>query len=147
MSFHEWNDVMYGIELPNTFISEDKLLAFVTKYKDVFTQFVDDDVIPTTPDSVYEFVDEYEDDCGYTGIGVLLTDVIGCRFITSTHDQYGNSYIGIYAVDMLPWRIDQMSELWKSLTPKYIECKIRPVIEELFGECPEFREHTIWNCG
>lgn len=147
MSHHEWNDVMYGIELPNAFMNEEKLFEFVEEHKNVFSQFVSHGDLPTTPDDVWDFVDEYEDDMGESGIGVLINDVIGCRFIHTTHDQYGNTYIGMYAVTMFPWQHNMMGDEWESITPEYIEGKIRPVVEELYGTCPNFGEHTIWING
>lgn len=145
MSWHEWNDVMYGIELPNTTPSNDKVLAFIDNHKEVFKWFTDENYYPIDHDSLDEFLYDYEDDCGNNGIGVLIADVIGERYICSAHDQYGYEYIGIYATTLFPW--NNRGDHWNSLTPEYIESKIKPVIEELYGECPEFQEHVIWNNG
>lgn len=46
MSHHEWNDVMYGIELPNTYPDKDKLLAFIENHKEVFAWFTDENYFP-----------------------------------------------------------------------------------------------------
>lgn len=147
MSFHEWNDVMYGIEVPTTSIDNEKLFAFVQNHKDAIAEYVDLDTIPTTPDDVYEWLDEYEDNMGNIGIAALIGDVIGEMYIETTHDEYGNDYIGMYAASIFPWDSLLGNHAWTSITPEYIEDKIRPVVEELYGECPKFDEHVIWNCG
>lgn len=145
MSHHEWNDVMYGIELPSTTPSNDKILAFIDNHKEVFKWFTNENYYPIDHDSLNNFLDDYEDDCGNTGIGVLIADVIGETYIYSTHDQYGCEYVGIYAITLFPW--NNMGDKWKSLTPERIKSKVEPVVEELYGECPEFQEYVIWNNG
>lgn len=146
MSHHEWNDTMYGIELPNNNPSNDKILAFIDNHKEVFAWFTDENYYPTN-DTIDEFLYDYENDCGYNGISVLIADVVGNMFINSTCDQYGNEFVGMYAATMFPWQHNRMGEEWKSITPKYIEDCIRPVVEELYGTCPDFKEHTIWQNG
>lgn len=145
MSHHEWNDVMYGIELPNTYPDKDKLLAFIENHKEVFAWFTDENYFPVTHNDIDNFIDDYEDDCGNTGIGVLIADVIDAKFITSAYDQYGYEYVGIYATSMFPW--NDMGYLWNRITPEYIEESIKPIVEELYSECPEFKQHVIWNNG
>lgn len=145
MSHHEWYHVMYGIEVPATFISDEKLFEFVNKHRDIIAEHVNEHNIPTTLDDIDMWVDEYEDSMGNWGIAALIGDIIGSRYIDTTHDQYGNDYIGMYAYTVFPW--NNCGDEWKSITPEYVESKIRPIIEELYGECPEFMEHTIWNNG
>lgn len=147
MSFHEWNDVMYGIEFPASPIDNEKLFAFIENHRDVIAEYVGSDNIPTTSDNIDEWVDEYEDGMGYNGISAIVGDVISEHYIETAHDEYGNEYIGMYAANIFPWQKFHLYDEWKYVTPEYIEGKIRPVIEELYGECPKFEEHTIWNCG
>lgn len=146
MSHHEWNDTMYGIELPNDNPSSDKILAFIDNHKEVFAWFTDENYYPTN-DSIDEFLWDYEDDMGNTGIGVLIADVAGNMFIHYAYDQYGNKFIGVYAATIFPWQHSSMSDAWQSITPEYIEGCIRPIVEELYGECPKFKAHTIWQNG
>lgn len=141
MSHHEWYHVMYGIEVPTAPVSDEKLFEFVNKHR----EHLNVHNIPTTPDDIYIWVDEYEDCMGNWGIAALINDIINTRYIDTTHDQYGSDYIGMYAYTAFPW--NNFGDEWKSITPEYIESKIKPVIEELYGECPEFYEHTIWNNG
>lgn len=145
MSHHEWYHVMYGIEVPAVPVSNEKLFEFVNKHSKDIAEYVSEDEIPADPEDIYAWVDGYEDSMGNMGISALIGDIINSCFIETTHDQYGNDYIGMYAYTVFPW--DNCGDEWKSVTPEYIESKIRPVIEELFGECPEFYEHTIWNNG
>jgi len=146
MSYHEWNDVVYGIELPNTNPSNDKILAFIDNHKEVFKWFTDENYYPTN-DNIDEFLFDYENDMGNTGIAVLIEDVIGSMFIVSAYDYYGSEFIGMYAATMFPWQMNRMGEEWKEITPEYVESKVRPVVEELYGECPEFKEHVVWQQG
>lgn len=146
MSHHEWYYAMYGIELPNTNPSNDKILAFIDNHREVFAWFTDENYYPTN-DTIGEFLFDYEDDCGNTGVSVLIADVIGSMFIVPVCDQYGCEYIGMYAAEIFPWQHNRMGDVWKSITPEYIESKVRPVVEELYGTCPEFGEHTIWQNG
>ena len=145
MSCHEWNDVMYGIEVPIANIENDKLFEFINKHIGDIAEYVSAEEIPTNPEDICAWVDCYEDCIGNMGLSALIGDIIGSRYIDAAHDQYGTDYIGMYAYTIFPW--NNFNDEWKSITPEYIEGKIRPVIEELYGECPKFEEHTIWNCG
>ena len=147
MSYHEWNYTMYGIELPNTIIMNGTLFDFINNHKDVLEEELEC-CLPTSPDDVWEFVDEYEGETGECGIHALIADIIGCEFIYATHDQYGNDYIGMYGLTMFPWyaAYQSISE-WSKATPEYLASKICPVVEELYGECPALKEHTIWQQG
>ena len=147
MSHHEWYDVVYGIELPSNNPDNDKILAFIDNHKEVFAWFTDENYYPVDHDSLNEFLYDYEDDMGNTGIGVLIADVVGDMFINVANDQYGDEFVGMYATTMFPWHHNGMGGNWKSITPEYIESKVRPVVEELYGVCPDFKEHTIWNNG
>lgn len=141
-------DVMYGIEVPPDIpIDNEKLFAFIENHKGAIVECENCDTIPTTPYDVYEWLDEYEDYMGNTGIGALIRDVIGEMYIETTHDKYGSDYIGMYAASIFPWNGLLGNYAWTSITPEYIKGKIRPIVEELFGECPEFDEYVIWNCG
>lgn len=148
MSYHEWNDVMYGIVLPNNITPDtQKILSFIDNHKDVFAWFTEENYYPTDHNSLQNFLDDYENDMGYTGIGVLIEDVVNSMFICCAYDQYGDEYIGMYATTMFPWHHNGMGNEWESITPEYIEDCVRPVVEELYGMCPEFMEHVIWNNG
>lgn len=146
MSHHEWNYTMYGIELPNSNPDNDKILAFIENHKEVFAWFTDENYYPTN-DNIDEFLYDYEDDMGYTGVSVLIADVANNMFIVPANDQYGNEFVGMYATTMFPWHHGAMGGEWKSITPEYIESKVRPIVEELYGTCPDFTEHTIWQNG
>ena len=147
MSHHEWNYTMYGIELPNEKPDDDKVLAFIDNQKEVFAWFTDENYYPTDHYSLDEFMYDYEDEMGNTGISVLIADVICNMFIVPAYDQYGNEFIGMYATTMFPWYHNRMGGEWKSITPEYIEDCIRPVVEELYDMCPDFTEHIIWQNG
>lgn len=147
MSHHEWNYTMYGIELPSNNPSNEKIFAFVENHKEVFKWFADENYFPETPYDIDDFLYDYEDDCGNNGIGVLIADVVGNMFVNAAYDQYGNEFVGMYATTMFPWHHNRMGGEWKSITPEYIEDCIRPVVEELYGMCPDFTEHTIWQNG
>lgn len=152
MSMHEWNDVMYGVELPKPYPDNDKILAFINNHKDALSGFNSSIEFPKTADDVTQFIDDYDDECGYTGLNVIISDLIliagqigGNKCICAAQDEYGNEYVGIYASNVFPW--NNVSDEWKSITPESIENSIKPLVEELYGMCPEFDEHVIWNYG
>lgn len=147
MSHHEWNDVMYGIRLPQQNPSNEKILAFMDNHRESIYWFRDENYYPVDESNIDEFLFDYEDDMGNTGISVLIAEVIGNMFIVNTYDQYGDEYIGMYAATLFPWQSNRMSDMWKSMTPEYIESLVKPVVEELYGTCPKFEEHVIWNNG
>lgn len=152
MSMREWNEVIYGVELPNTAPTNESILNFIYNHKDVFSDFFTDEYIYTDEsgtniEDIDAFVNGYEDNFGNFGIEAMIADTIDDPMIVATSGDDGFAYIGMFAVRMFPWEKFEGIDMWKSLTPEYIESVIKPIIEELYGTCPEFDAHDVWYFG
>lgn len=147
MSMHEWYEVVWGVELPGN-IDEDRLVAFVENHRNDLLKCVDASIFPNVDDKseVIDFAKYYETDDSY-GINAMLADIIGMKYIGATRDEYGCLYIGIFEWSIFPWNKDSVSSEYMSLTQEEVESAIKPVVEELYGTCPKFCEHTVWNYG
>ena len=133
---------MYGIELPNAKLKGEKAFAFIQNHK---KELSDEDELPATHEEAIEFIDQFFD-CNENeqGAAALIAEVAGSP-IYAASDQYGYQYVGIYALSRFPW--DKAPEDWQTMTIEKVENAIRPLVEDLYGACPEFGEQIIWMYG
>lgn len=141
MSMHQWYDTMYGIQLPYVKIDGDKVLIFIENHKERFNY----DDLPKTAKEAVEYVYNFEDFNGTCGLAPFISSVADNKYICADSDEYGDSYIGMFADTLFPW--DTLSDDWTSVKREDIESEIRSLIEELGIECPEFYVHAIWKFG
>lgn len=141
MSMHEWYNIIYGIKFPFVKADGDKILAFIENHKECF--YGED--LPETAEEAVEYAHYFEDDKGWMGLAAFISFVASKKYIHMVEDEYDTVYIGIYADTLFPW--DTPNADWASIKREDIENEIRSLVEELGINCPEFKEHIVWQCG